>query len=297
MGNVVWQMFEYLNTAVEHKSTTDSSPVPEVAQSQPHATPRHLMIEGQRSLIPLPTEGPACQALSPGNHNPMDWAQTSAESSVSAAPTELYILYERIRHLESSLEKQKAKYHRHAQHYQDWYKRIQLQNESLQLKLVHARQECEKLQIDNVELREHINNTRGSKPVHADDQYVKIIEHLNEKTKSWIAGLSKSGKAGDIQHEMGVVIEALGTTGYGRDVLNTLGENTKVLANILGDRRRRMACIRHLLWMEITESIIQPFAFGLTDGHNELLSKALEKMMQKGIHSASLELIRRKQLL
>jgi hypothetical protein len=153
--------------------------------------------------------------------------------------------------------------------------------------LVHSRQECEKLQIDNVELREHINNTRGSKPVHADDQYIKLIEHLNEKTKSWIAGLSKSGQAGDIQHEMGLVLEALGKTSHGRSVLETSGENTHVLAKILGDRRRRMALIRQLLWTEITESVIQPFAFGLTGDYNALLAKALAKMMHKGIRVVS----------
>ena len=39
------------------------------------------------------------------------------------------------------------------------------------------------LQFDNVELRGHIN-TRGQKPIHADDNYVPRIQHLNKKTKS-----------------------------------------------------------------------------------------------------------------
>jgi hypothetical protein len=290
MGNMASQyLSQYLPTTAQHRSTTDNPVLPEVAQSQHLAAPRRLTIEEQSSLITFPTDGATCpQPLNPAMLNMKDSSQTHAESSVPVSTTEMYDLYEYIRYLQGRIEKHKARYSRHEQQYQDSYKLLQVQNEELQLQLVHARQECEKLQVDNVQLREHINNTRGSKPVHADDKYVTLIEHLNEKTKSWIAGLSKSGEAGDIQDEMGVVFEALGKTTYGRSVLETLGGNTHVLVQILGDRRRRMALVRQLLWMEITESVIQPFSFGLADGYNNILAKAVTKMIEQGIPSVSL---------
>jgi hypothetical protein len=221
MGNkgLLSYLSGYLPTTVQHKP----SPVlPEVDPSQHHAMPRHLTLPQQSSLVTFPPDCDAFQPLHPTMQAMNESSQSHAESSVRASTTETYDLFEYACHLEEKIEKLEAKNYRHAQQFQDAYKQLQGQTQQLQVKLVHTREECEKLQIDNIELREHINNTRGSKPVHADEKYVNLIEHLNEKSKSWVAGLSKSGEAGDIEPEMEVVLETLGKTAYCCSVLNAL---------------------------------------------------------------------------
>ena len=157
--------------------------------------------------------------------------------------------------------------------------------DTLLMNLNLAHNERERFEEDNINLRNLLDGMRAGGPTQPDSYYAERLDNLNQKTMSWVASAFKSRQTGIELSEMDekFVIQILERYLQGRSVLSMMKRSRISVRTLSQSPRRRIALVRQLIWLQLSETIFYPFCFGLSGDMSPLMSSTLQSISVNGI--------------
>jgi hypothetical protein len=144
------------------------------------------------------------------------------------------------------------------------------------------RDKCSALEKDNDQLRNQIASmSSAQEPLREEEYYILQFNQIKIDIDSWVAKETRSKPTEPLSDETRNMISSA-LAGLGRHGSHSADNIMPQIQMFYGDRRRRIALIRHIIAIVLFEKIFSRFVFGLNHNSSEYLSYIESQIYSSG---------------